>query len=130
MPNPNSNYFQILPLQFHLLPSTTTLSITSTTKLSSSLQVRCQFNWELSLVLKSVWDPPATHPRKYIWASIAFYMSIINLTLMPKFSFNMLQLVNKTGLTQLFLYSQIFYDKEQFKNFKIIIPAIIGQHYR
>ena len=43
---------------------------------------------------------------------------------MPKFSFNMLQLVNKTGLTQLFLYSQISYDKEQFKNFKIIIPII------
>ena len=49
---------------------------------------------------------------------------------MPKFSFNMLQLVNKTGLTQHFLYSQISYDKEHFKNFKIIIPAIISQHYR
>ena len=36
-------------------------------KLSSSWQVQYQSNWELRLVLISVWHPP--HPGKYIWAT-------------------------------------------------------------
>ena len=37
-------------------------------KLSSSWQVQYQSNWDLRLVLISVWHTP-THPDKYIWAT-------------------------------------------------------------
>ena len=43
----------------------------SIAKLRSSWQVQYQSNWELRLVLISVWHPPTppTHPGKYIWAT-------------------------------------------------------------